>query len=203
MMKLRRIKTKEEKQMRRYRYFDDAVRITEKFKRHARTTYTVNYAPTFTSYDELESERVRYAAKEEVDTRIITATLNQLQDELNSQPKKEQSLTLLHMLIDLEKLCRAIRDYQHDPKNYSGFQPQYWHKEYDPEGFALLAEFAKHLLRACNKLVNFWFVSNQWLLELRLFLLGLVQPKLDESPPLPPPIFLRPQIQPNSPNFAA
>jgi hypothetical protein len=189
--------------MRRYRYFDDAVCITENFKRFADTAFTYNYRPTFKSYDELEPQRFRYAAKEEQDTRIISCTLNQIQDELQSQPSIKQLITLLHQAIDLRKLCHAIRDYQKDSKNYSGFQPEYWHPEYNPKYFSLLVEFAQFLTELCVRLLH----TLEFVMALILKSVEADKPSstsvVTDSPPVPPPIFLRPQIQPNSPNFAA
>jgi hypothetical protein len=206
-MKLRRAKTREEKQwekeVRCYRYFDDAVQMSERFRRFAVTAFTENYRPTFTSFDELEPNRIRHVAKEEHDTRIIASTLNQIQDELKSQCSTQRLDTLIHQLTDLRNFGKSIRDYQRDSKNYSGFQPEYLHPEYDPEYFALLVEFAERLLQMCyRQLVSSWFLSS-------LIFVPLIPEEdsvtitFEDSPPLPPPIFLRPQIQPNSPNFAA
>lgn len=193
--------------MRRYRYFDDAVCITENFKRFADTVFTHNYRPTFRSYDELEPHRLRYAAKDEQGTCIITDTLNQLQEEIRSCGSPKQLHSLLHKIIDIGKLCRSIRDYQRDPKNYSGFQPEYWHSEYNPEHFSLLAEFCQFLAEFCIKKLLYASYVYYLLLMIERSLFGTnrkhLKTRIDESPPLPPPIFLRPQIQPNSPNFAA
>ncbi len=100
-MRIRRKLSKEDKEMRRYCFFKDALWITEKFKRFSDTTFTQNYIPTFRSYQELETSRLTYAAKEERDTRIITDSANQIQDTLKGRLPKGELNRFLHHLRDL------------------------------------------------------------------------------------------------------